>query len=64
MKKKSIRLHRRSKVKRFRRSSNKRSNKRIMKSRSRSSRKRMDGYIINVDTNYTPYGCKVPKSIY
>lgn len=34
------------------------------KSRSKKrSRKRMnDGYIINVNQNYVPFGCKVPKA--
>ena len=38
----------------------------ILKKKSRSkkrSRKRMnDGYIINVNQNYVPFGCKVPKA--
>lgn len=41
----------------------------IFKKKSRSkkrksrSRKRMnDGYIINVNQNYVPFGCKVPKA--
>jgi hypothetical protein len=38
-----------------------RSKKRKSKQRKRNSRRRLDG-LFNVDTNYTPYGCKVPKS--
>ena len=33
------------------------------KKRKSRSRKRMnDGYIINVNQNYVPFGCKVPKA--
>jgi len=59
MKKKSMHLSRRRKVKKSPR--RKRS---IRRSRRLRSRRKMDGYVINVDTNYTPYGCKAPKSIY
>jgi hypothetical protein len=59
MKKKSIHLSRRRKVKRSRRKRSVRRSRRL-----RTRRKIMDGYVINVDTNYTPYGCKAPKSIY
>lgn len=43
--------------------SRKKSRSRRKSSSKKRSRKRMnDGYIINVNQNYVPFGCKVPKA--
>lgn len=36
--------------------------KRKSRSKKRSRKRMNDGYIINVNQNYIPFGCKVPKA--
>ena len=36
--------------------------KRKSRSKKRSRKRMNDGYIINVNQNYVPFGCKVPKA--